>query len=255
MWPAGRLGCRVDHVRTLVLFTRSPAAEARAKGLPRKAGARLFGELLRSWCRAARRARARLVMVAPPGSAPALEGFAATDVTVREQRGDTFAARLEDAVASAFVGAQGPVVLVGGDSPAPRAQALADAFSALERDPRAVVLGPSPDGGVNVIGLARPAAELLAGVPWTSDAVERALRARAEALRLAVLALPAVLDIDRAADLRVARTFGRGTAWSAFAGALDAALACPHLTDRTPLAPIAAARACALAARAPPLPL
>lgn len=199
----------IETMRTLVLFTRSPEAEARAKGLPRKAGARLFRALLASWSRTARAAGVRLALVAPAGQVAELAALC-PGAAVETQRGETFAERLEDAVERAFARGASPVVIAGGDAAAPHPIALARVFDQLAAGDR-LVLGPSPDGGVNLIGLSRPAPALLAGVPWASAGVDLALRARAAALGLSLSLLPASIDVDRHADLvTVAALLGLG---------------------------------------------
>ena len=243
----------IETMRTVVLFTRSPEAEARAKGLPRKAGARLFRALLDSWCRSARTAGVRVALMAPAGQVAALAArYAAEGVRVEAQRGDTFAARLEDALDRAFRAGAAPVLLAGGDSPAPRPAALAQVLDQLAAAPDRVVLGPSPDGGVNCIGLSCPAPELLAGVPWTSAAVDAALRARAAALGLDVRVLPEVLDVDRHADVARAHALAGSTlAWRALRHALAAYLGL--LPAAAPLPPPPRPlRAALLRARDPP---
>lgn len=185
-------------------------------------------------------------MVAPAGQVAELAA-AWPGVAVEAQRGDTFAERLEDAVERAFAQGASPVVLAGGDSPAPHPAALVRAFDRLAAGDR-LVLGPSPDGGVNLIGLSRPAPELLAGVPWASDAVDGALRARARALGLELSVLPPVLDVDRHADVLHALA---ASAWSPLRHALAAVLG----VDSVLLPPAALPRPAWLApldARGPP---
>ena len=240
-------------MRTLVLFTRGPRAEARAKGLPRKAGARLFRALVESWVQSARRAEVQPVIMAPAGSLAELKRlFAGDGVPIEAQCPGTLGERLQDAFTRAFARGASPVMVAGGDSPAPAPTELARAFADLASGDR-VVLGPSPDGGVYAIGLASPAATLMQDVPWLSADVERALRERAAALGLPVAALPPALDIDGVADLRRAFALaGCDVKWrplqSALAALLAAAPPASTAAARTPLALLASD----LAARGPP---
>jgi glycosyltransferase A (GT-A) superfamily protein (DUF2064 family) len=117
------------------------------------------------------------------------------------QRGPTFAARLAAAhadAASSCPDAAG-VVQIGMDTP----QAGAAHFEAAHRLMRAhgSVLGPAPDGGWWLLGLADPAAaDCLAGVPMsrrdTCTSTEQALRG----LGLTPVFADALQDVDQASD-------------------------------------------------------
>ncbi|MBI4861370.1 MAG: DUF2064 domain-containing protein [Candidatus Riflebacteria bacterium] len=212
--------------RKLVLFTRSPRAEARAKGLPVKSGARLFERFLESWEEAAGRVGASLLVVAPPTSTRALGLLFRNDpVEVACQRGTSFADRVESAVSGAFGPGTSPLVVAAGDTPAPDPSVLEEAFSRLERDDHQVVLEPSPDGGVNLIGLARPVPGLLSEVDWSEGLVHRSLHSQARLRGLRVHVLPARLDIDRIGDVAEARRLAGGSGeWSRYERLLDALL-------------------------------
>lgn len=188
--------------RSIVLFTRSPEEEASAKRLPRSAGARLFWSFLESWRTAAAQTGAELLVVAPPGAVTRLsEGLAGPFSRVEVQRGTTFGERLADATERAFDRGGQAVLLVGGDSPAPSPAILCRAFSALESDPRTLVLGPAADGGVNLIGLAQRRPELLTSIAKGSSRVERTLTDLASTAGLEVLRLPSGRDLDRIEDI------------------------------------------------------
>jgi glycosyltransferase A (GT-A) superfamily protein (DUF2064 family) len=91
------------------------------------------------------------------------------------------------------------VVLIGSDLPALESADLEAAFDALSG--ASLVLGPAADGGYWLIGLDRPRASLLAGMPWGSPAVlERTLEA-ARNLELSPRLLCERHDLDRAIDL------------------------------------------------------
>lgn len=66
------------------------------------------------------------------------------------------------------------------------------------------VLGPTEDGGYYFIGLTRDVPELFAGIPWGTPQVLPQTLARAEALGIEFEQLPALTDIDSAADLWLA---------------------------------------------------
>jgi len=152
---------KMDASRALLLFTRSPLAEARVKGLPEAAGANLFTALLRTWADGARAVGARLVISAPPGCVARLRAMDLdAEVLFLRQEEDGLGPRLEAAARATFSAGANSIVLAGGDSPAPEASALETAFRALEEGAPGV-LGPSRDGGFYLIGLGRNREDVL----------------------------------------------------------------------------------------------
>ena len=94
----------------------------------------------------------------------------------------------------------GPVVLIGADIPAIRADHIAAAFRALRQAD--AVFGPATDGGFWLVGLARrrPMPGLFAGVRWSSPAaLADTLGNVAGNRRVALVAR--LSDVDTAADL------------------------------------------------------
>ena len=137
--------------RALVLFTRSPEAEARAKGLGPNA-APLFRALLDSWVELARRTGTALVVASPEACRRRLERAAvAPGARFLTQRGDRFGDRLADAVARTFEGGARSVVVAGTDVPAIEPADLRRAFEDAESG--AVAFGPAGDGGVYLVAL------------------------------------------------------------------------------------------------------
>ena len=90
------------------------------------------------------------------------------------------------------------MVAVPTDVPALGARQLAAAFERLERGP--AVLGPSPDGGVYLIGARGPAGRLLAGVHWRTPRVFAELAANAPEAAV----LEPLHDVDGRAGLAAA---------------------------------------------------
>ncbi|HKY33306.1 MAG TPA: DUF2064 domain-containing protein, partial [Candidatus Polarisedimenticolia bacterium] len=175
--------------RCILLFSRSPQAEARAKGL---GGA---GPLFRFARRRVERA------------ARQLEGV---DLFEPVQRGSGFAARLEDAFRQARERGYRAIVAVPCDAPALGARQLEAAFEALDR--AGMVLGPAPDGGVYLLGIAARtddgAAWLPAAVRWRTRHVLDDLRAARPGAAL----LPAWIDdVDDLAGLRRLAAEASGT--------------------------------------------
>jgi rSAM/selenodomain-associated transferase 1 len=93
------------------------------------------------------------------------------------------------------------VCLVNSDSPTLPTAHLIEAASALLASGERIVLGPADDGGYYLLGMKRPHARLFADIAWSTSDVAAATRARAHALGLEVVTLPAWYDIDDAASL------------------------------------------------------
>jgi rSAM/selenodomain-associated transferase 1 len=91
------------------------------------------------------------------------------------------------------------VLLIGTDLPLLTGADLEAAFAAFSHSP--LVLGPASDGGYWLIGLRRPQASLLSGIPWGSAEVLRRTLERAAALGLEPALLAERSDLDRAMDL------------------------------------------------------
>jgi hypothetical protein len=181
--------------RCVLLFARSPREEARAKGL---CGAEtLFALAAERVAEAAELCGFDLLVVG--GGGPKRTGPGRLP-----QRGLGFAERLANAFADAEALGYEQVVVVPGDVPGLDAALLGEARRALDRV--GVVLGPSPDGGVFLLGCAPSLARAFRDVRWQSGAVFADLCAKASGLGLAVRVLRALDDVDRLRDLdRLAR--------------------------------------------------
>jgi len=92
------------------------------------------------------------------------------------------------------------VVLRGTDSPTLPRERIREAFDVLESAD--LVLCPDRDGGYNLIGLRRPAAELFELEMSTSSVLDTTL-AHAQALGMSVALLEPHHDVDTEADLRI----------------------------------------------------
>ena len=119
-----------------------------------------------------------------------------------EQRGDTFGERLVSAIkdcASRHPAA--PLVLVGGDVPGLGRDHLEQALGQLHRDPEAVVIGPSPDGGFYLLGTMTPLDSALERVRWCGKRTRRDLIEALERQGRRVHLLEPLADLDRPSDL------------------------------------------------------
>jgi rSAM/selenodomain-associated transferase 1 len=126
------------------------------------------------------------------------------DLTVVEQRGDDFSARLANAIADAAAAAGRPVVLIASDTPQVTASLLADCAQALLQTD--VVFGLAHDGGWWLLGVTDPAmAQCLNTIPTSrSDTGPATL----EALRdngLAVTLVAELSDVDTVDDVEIVR--------------------------------------------------
>jgi hypothetical protein len=166
--------------RCVLVFARTPRAEAREKGL--HCAEPLF--------RLAGRRLAAAVAALPDVDLVAVGGGGPLD-----QRGTDFGERLRNAFADARALGYETIVIVPGDVPGLGLPQLRRAFDLL-RD-HAVVLGPSPDGGVYLLGCHGPSDHVLSGVRWQTRFVLHDLLARAGTAPL----LPALGDLDCVADL------------------------------------------------------
>ncbi|HEY8019986.1 MAG TPA: DUF2064 domain-containing protein [Thermoanaerobaculia bacterium] len=174
--------------RCVLLFAVSAAAEARAKRLGRA------GVLL-----AYARRRLAAAVAELPGVDLLLVGEGAPS-GARElpQRGSSFGERLENAFADARARGYRDIVAVPGDVPQLGADILRRAFALLAD--HSTVLGPSPDGGVYLLGCrAEPRAlrTLLVGVAWRRASVFAELLARSTGAAV----LPPLADLDAPRDL------------------------------------------------------
>lgn len=191
--------------RCVLLFARADAAEAQAKGLGLR-GAALFALTRRRVARAvASLPGVALVVAGAPGHLRPRH--------VLPQRGASFGARLQAAVEDARALGYRQVVVVGLDVPRLGAADLAAAFAALDVAP--AVFGPSPDGGVYLVGVSGDL-DRLGPVRWLGGRVQADLRA----LFPGATWLAPRADVDGAADARRAARGDR--AWASALSTLTA---------------------------------
>jgi glycosyltransferase A (GT-A) superfamily protein (DUF2064 family) len=233
--PESRISTQVDLKeanrprRCVLLFARPPRSEGRVKKLAR---AEALFDLTR-----------RRV-------AEAVESLGETDLVVVEpvsQRGASFGERLENAFGDARSRGYEEVVAVPGDVPALDGAHLEQAFAAFGSHD--VVLGPSPDGGVWLLGVKCSQGDIRAlfyGIPWHSSGVYAALAANAPS----AAHLDSLLDVDGRADLVRLR---RGRSDAVLLALVEAILRdVPQTRARTAASGTSTLFEAALGSRAPP---
>ncbi|MFD7059796.1 DUF2064 domain-containing protein [Streptomyces sp. NPDC059906] len=104
---------------------------------------------------------------------------------------------LDARLAAAFAGCTGPALLIGMDTPQVTPGLLDVDFCDCD-----AYFGPAEDGGFWALGLARPEPALLRGVPMSTPVTGAVQRERLLAAGLRVRDLPALRDVDTAADAR-----------------------------------------------------
>ncbi|WP_405923173.1 DUF2064 domain-containing protein [Streptomyces sp. NBC_00035] len=102
---------------------------------------------------------------------------------------------LDERLAAAFAGCEGPTLLIGMDTPQVTPELLTVDFADCD-----AYFGPAEDGGFWALGLAGPDPELLRGVPMSMPHTGAVQRDRLTAAGLRVRELPALRDVDTAAD-------------------------------------------------------
>ncbi|WP_328492135.1 DUF2064 domain-containing protein [Streptomyces sp. NBC_00414] len=102
---------------------------------------------------------------------------------------------LDERLAAAFAGCEGPALLIGMDTPQVTPALLTVDFTGCD-----AVFGPAEDGGFWALGLAEPDPRLLRGVPMSAPDTGAVQRARLVDAGLRVRDLPRLRDVDTAAD-------------------------------------------------------
>lgn len=182
--------------RALLIFARTPEAEASAKRLPLATAAPLFRAVLRCWIASASAAGATPIIACSGEDRRRLSDYA----TCIEQRGAAFGERLANAAEDARKLGFESVILTGIDAPP---CALETAFAMQENGND--VVAPSRDGGVNLIGVR--SLEFLRTIRLR----ESHLLQRCRRTFPALFVLSKATDIDSMADIAAAR---REHAWS-----------------------------------------
>ncbi|WP_328584080.1 TIGR04282 family arsenosugar biosynthesis glycosyltransferase [Streptomyces sp. NBC_00370] len=122
---------------------------------------------------------------------------------------------LDERLAAAFGGCQGPTVLIGMDTPQITPDLLAPALTAAGRQGAEAWFGPADDGGFWALGLAVPDPALLRGVPMSVPHTGAVQRGRLVAAGLTVQDLPRLRDVDTPDDAAYVSALAPHTAFAA----------------------------------------
>ncbi|WP_274560767.1 TIGR04282 family arsenosugar biosynthesis glycosyltransferase [Streptomyces spiramyceticus] len=107
---------------------------------------------------------------------------------------------LDERLAAAFGACEGPVLLIGMDTPQVSHALLAAALAPFAWHGCDAWFGPADDGGFWALGLAAPDPGLLRGVPMSVPETGAVQRGRLVDAGLTVRDLPTLRDVDTAAD-------------------------------------------------------
>lgn len=125
---------------------------------------------------------------------------------------------LDERLAAAFAGCEGPTLLVGMDTPQICPALLAPALAVDAWADCDAYLGPAADGGFWALGLAVPDPRLLRGVPMSTAHTGAFQRQRLLDAGLRVRRLPVLRDVDTAADAHAVAAAAPGTRFAAELG-------------------------------------
>ncbi len=123
---------------------------------------------------------------------------------------------LDERLAGAFAGCDGPALLIGMDTPQVTPELLTVDFADCD-----AWFGPAADGGFWALGLADPDPELLRGVPMSTPHTGAAQRGRLDGLR--VRDLPLLRDVDTVEDAAAVADAAPGGRFAARLARLTAA--------------------------------
>ncbi|GHH91952.1 TIGR04282 family arsenosugar biosynthesis glycosyltransferase [Streptomyces capillispiralis] len=123
---------------------------------------------------------------------------------------------LDERLAAAFAGCDGPALLIGMDTPQVTPDLLTVDFADCD-----AYFGPAEDGGFWALGLADPDPGLLRGVPMSTPDTGAAQRRRLARLR--VRDLPVLRDVDTAHDAAAVAGAAPGGRFAALLARLTAA--------------------------------
>ena len=124
---------------------------------------------------------------------------------------------LDERLAAIFDAVEGPMILIGMDTPQVTAAHLAPAFQPWEVD---AWFGPASDGGFWALGMREPRGDLIRGVPMSTDSTGGIQLDRLRNAGLTVGMLPTLDDVDTIDDARTVADLAPATRFAALVDAL-----------------------------------
>lgn len=145
---------------------------------------------------------AGVAVYTPVGAEESYNGVLPTEFFLIVQQGNGFGERLQSAVQDLLNVGFVAVCLINSDSPTVPASIFTEATQVLTQPGERVVLGPSDDGGYDLIGLKKLHARLFEEIDWSTEKVLRQTIDRAREIDLNVHLLPSWFDVDDRATLQ-----------------------------------------------------
>ncbi|MBF0293834.1 MAG: TIGR04282 family arsenosugar biosynthesis glycosyltransferase [Magnetococcales bacterium] len=152
--------------------------------------------LARDWCATDPKQRLFRLWCAPDATDPWFRTLAAP-MQLRDQPAGDLGARLALIAATGLAEASA-VLLLGGDAASLTPLDLDRAEAILQRHPAVMI--PARDGGYLLLGLRTNAPQLFSDMPWGTDRIAAATRARLRRLDCTWEELPGHWDVDRLED-------------------------------------------------------
>jgi hypothetical protein len=134
----------------------------------------------------------------PADAVPEMRHWLGAEYVMRPQASGDLGARLATAAHAVEPGRVW--IAVGADCPRLDAALLRDAVAVLAEV--AVVLGPTVDGGYYLVGGVAPLPDIFSDMPWSTERLLEATRARLTAADVAWRELGTLRDVDTAADAK-----------------------------------------------------
>jgi rSAM/selenodomain-associated transferase 1 len=116
------------------------------------------------------------------------------------QRGGGLDERIAAAFDDAYAELAAPVVLIGMDTPQVTPGLLETVAQPLTAGEADAVFGPAADGGFWLLGLRKPDAALIHGVPMSADDTGQVQLDRLRAAGLRIRQVPELIDVDTVGD-------------------------------------------------------
>jgi rSAM/selenodomain-associated transferase 2/rSAM/selenodomain-associated transferase 1 len=135
------------------------------------------------------------------GNKHLMEQWLGPDISYLPQGSGNLGKRMARGFREALQAGMSRVVLVGTDVPDISPRLLLEAFEALVHSD--LVLGPARDGGYYLIGLRKLYRQLFVDMPWGTEKVLQRTMRIADELRLSVMLLETLDDVDRPEDLHL----------------------------------------------------